>query len=76
MRELIPHESSLTEKKVEVRLNRKRRCKNMNYVVWTTMRTVCFLSEIDQQRFIEKSLLQFGVRHFRAYPIGSLLNDR
>lgn len=74
IKELIPNEASLTVRKVEARLNRKRRGKYLTYVVWTVLKTVCFLSEQDEQRFIEKSLRALGVHQFRAYPIGSLLD--
>jgi len=76
MKNLIPDETSLTIRKVEARLNRKRRGIRQGYVVWNVIKTACFLSEIDQQRFIERSLRELGVRHYRALRTSTYLNER
>jgi hypothetical protein len=67
---------SLTMRKVETRMNRKRRGIIIVSVVWTVIKTACFLSEINQQKFIERLLRDLGVKHYRAGYVGSSLNER
>jgi hypothetical protein len=76
MKHLIPDETSLTVNKGEARMNRKRRgIININ-LVWTVIKTACFLSEFNQQKFIERSLRDLGVKNYKTDTVGSSLNER
>ncbi len=44
--------------------------------MWKVIKTVCFLSEIDEQRFIGRSLQELGVRHYRTLRTSAYLNER